>query len=316
MPQPFFYFMQRLEDFRIYYNHTIHPELLRLERRRKRLLWFLAFSAILILATILLEVYINIFSITFLLMVLIGFFITYLGYAIRKYALNFKPKIVNLILDFIDDGVNFGTLKYDPKNSIPKKTFLQSQIFVTKAPQYNGEDFISGKIGTLDFELCELNVREYSKVRNRLNYVFKGIFLHSQFPKSIRGALLILPVEFKQYLSRTVKSLYRYGGTKIEDELHNPLFEQHFSTYCTPDVFVDGILSPDMQNNIVEYKLRTNKEIYISFVQNKIFVAITEPKDILEPFIFQSNVSFDLVKEFFEDIYMLLQIVEDFDKHH
>lgn len=308
--------MQRLDEFRIYYNHTIHPELLRLERRRKRLLWFLFASVLLIIAILLLEVYINIFSITFLLMILIGFYIVYLLYAIRQFVINFKPRVVNLILDFIDDGVNFGTLQYSPKKKIDKKTFLNSKIFVTKAPQYTGEDFIKGKIGTLDFQLSELNVREYSKVRNRLNYVFRGIFLHSQFHTSIRGAMLILPVEFKQYLSRTVKAFAKQGGALVEEEIHNPLFEEHFTTYATPDVFIQGILSPDMQDAVVDYKIKTGKELYISFVDNDIYLAITEPKDILEPFIFQSNVSFDLVKEFFEDIYVLLNIIEDFDRHH
>ena len=267
--------MQRLHDFRIYYNHTIHPELLRLERRRKRLVRFLFGSVLLIIGILLLEFYINIFSITFLLMVLIGFFVMYLLYLIRQFVIDFKPRVVNLILDFIDNGVNFGTLQYDPKKLIDKKTFLSSKIFVTKAPQYSGEDYISGKIGTLDFQLCELNVREYSKVRNRLNYVFKGIFMKSQFHNSIHGSLLILPVEFRQYLSRTVKAFSKQGGQLVESEIHNPVFEEHFMTYATPDVFIAGVLSPDMQDAIVDYKLKTGKEVYISFVDNNIFLAIT-----------------------------------------
>ena len=140
--------------------------------------------------------------------------------------------------------------------------------------------------------------------------------MKSQFHNSIHGSLLILPVEFRQYLSRTVKAFAKQGGQLVEAEIHNPVFEEHFMTYATPDVFIAGVLSPDMQDAIVDYKLKTGKEIYISFVDNNIFLAITEPKDILEPHIFQSNVSFELVKEFFEDIYMLLNIVEDFDKHH
>ena len=41
--------MQSLNDLRIFYNHTIHPELMRMERRRHRLLLFLGFSFLLLL---------------------------------------------------------------------------------------------------------------------------------------------------------------------------------------------------------------------------------------------------------------------------
>ena len=43
------------------------------------------------------------------------------------------------------------------------------------------------------------------------------------------------------------------------------------------------------------------------------FLAVTEPKDLLEPNVFQSNVSFELVREFFEDLQLLLSVLEDMD---
>jgi len=95
-----------------------------------------------------------------------------------------------------------------------------------------------------------------------------------------------------------------------------PAFEKTFMAYATPYTNVTGVLSKDMQHLIVDYRLKTGKEIYVSFLEEKIYIAITEPKDMLEPFIFQSNVNFELVKEFFEDIYLLMSIVEDFDKTH
>ena len=61
---------------------------------------------------------------------------------------------------------------------------------------------------------------------------------------------------------------------------------------------------------------RQRKEIYISFIEKEIYIGITEPKDILEPFILRSNVSFELVREFFEDIEMIMNIVEYFDANN
>ena len=60
---------------------------------------------------------------------------------------------------------------------------------------------------------------------------------------------------------------------------------------------------------------QTNKEIYISFLANDMYLAVTNPKDILEPKIFQSNLSYPLIREFFEDIQILVTIVQDIDEN-
>jgi len=60
----------------------------------------------------------------------------------------------------------------------------------------------------------------------------------------------------------------------------------------------------------------TGKTLFLSFQDRKIYAALAEPKDILEPYIFQSNVSFELIREFFSDIQLLLKIIEDFDRTH
>ena len=71
-----------------------------------------------------------------------------------------------------------------------------------------------------------------------------------------------------------------------------------------------------MQFAVARYRQSTGKSIYLSFKDSDIYIAMTNQKDILEPKLFQSNVSFDLVREFFEDIHLLLQIVHEFDANH
>ncbi len=307
--------MKRLEDFRIYYNHTIHPELLRLERKRKRLLLLLFSSIFLSTAILFLQFYVKILFVSLFLMIPFGFYITFILFKIQRFKSTFKPHVVNLILDFIDDGLNFGALKYNSKQFISKKRFIASKIFKTAAPHYVGEDHISGMIGELEFEMCELEVKEFSKVRNRLNYVFKGVFLHTIFNRPLRGEIIILPREFKQYLSRSIKAFNRTGGIEIMDLL-TERFNDSFMTFATRDANVASLLSEDMQNAIVDYRINSEKSIYVSFMERNIYIGITEPKDILEPFIFSSNVNFELVREFFEDIRVLLSIIEDFDKNN
>ena len=273
------------------------------------------FSAFLMLAIIALSIYLNVLAFTLFMTMPVAFYFVYLSYLLQRFRIDFKPKIVDLLLDFIDDLPNIQELHYDAKGTIDKQIFIDSKIFSTSAPSYKSEDVISGKIGELDFRMGEVNVREFSKARSRLNYVFSGVFLHTQSNLKLRGAVLMLPSEFWEYLSATIRGITRIGGKKIEKK-YNQNFEEAFMVYATPNAYLENLLSTDMQDILVAYRQKTKKKIYISFIGKEIYIAITEPKDILEPYLFKSVVSFELVREFFEDILLLINIVADFDKVH
>jgi len=305
--------MDRLAEFRIFYNHTIHPELVRMENRRKKLLWLFVVSILLFLAIGFVAMYLNIPTITFFLMIPLGLYLGYLSYRMQQFVKTFKPNVVNLVLDFIDDDLHFDALRYDEERFISKDQFKKSRIFTSNASFYKGEDYITGKIGEIPFEMCELKVRELSKVRNRFNNVFRGVFMRATMKRLVKGCTLILPAANKPYLTRTIRSFDRYGGKQIDESLMNPEFGELFDVYVTAGAHPEYVIDEEIQVKIACYRKKIGKEIYLSFVNNDIYVAVTEPKDILEPHIFRSNVSFTLVLEFFKDIQLLLGIVQDFD---
>ncbi len=287
-----------------------------MERHRRRLWRLMFFSAFLIVGIIVMEFHLQIPLFSLLLLVGVFFYIGFLTYRIQRFRNTFKPNVVNLLLDFIDDGPNYGTLRYDPKGFIPRKTFRASGIFASKAPEYSGEDLITGKIGELEFQLCELNVREFSRVRNRLNYVFRGVFLTSTFLHPTRGEMVILPREFKQYLTRSIKAITRRGAYAVDPMVLGEHFSEFFMTYATPEVNLNQMLSADLRAAILDYRLRTGKKMYFSFLNQDVYIAITEPKDLLEPYILRSNVSFELVREFFEDLEMIMRIIAELDRNN
>lgn len=310
--------MRRLDEFRLYYNHTIHPELLRQEKKRIRLLRLIFFSVILLIGLFILEFYLKALVFILFLFIPIGLYIGYLLYRVRKFVQDFKPKVVNLLLDFLDDGLNYGTMSYDAKRFISKKTFLSSMIFSGNAPVYHGEDYIKGKIGEINFELCELNVKDYSKVRNRMVSIFEGIFMHATFnDKSMKGSVVIIPDEHRVRLARSIKAFNRKGAREILDGTLNRNFELVFDSFVGKGgARIELLLSKAMQDSMLSYHERTGKDVYISFIRNEIYIGVSEPKDILEPYLFRSNLSYDLIREFYDDIDLLISIVEDFDKNH
>lgn len=309
--------MERLEAFRLYYNHTIFPELLRMERRRRRLVALLAFAVVLLAGMIVFELYLNILVLTLALAIPHTLFIVYLLYQIRNFKNTFKPNVVELLLDFIDNGPNFDAnypLAYDAEGGMSKDRFLQSGIFVTPGQFYKAEDAIRGRIGEINFELCEVHVKEISPVRNDLDEVFRGIYLEARFTAPLQGRIMVWPRERRQFLTRAIKQFTAAGGVPVEHEINNPIFRQYFMTYATPNTHVEGTLPDTMQEAIVQYREETGKTIYFAFHNQDFCVAIAEPKDLLEPNILRSNLSFDLVLEFMRDINLVLRIVHEFDQ--
>ncbi len=308
--------MKQLEEFRIYYNKTIHPELMRMERHRQRLLRLIVFSVLLLAALVIFQFYIGILFLSLLLMIPVVAYLFYLLYRVREFIQTFKPNVMNLVLDFIDDGLNRGTLSYEAQRKIDKRRFLSSRIFVTPAPYYEGEDFITGKVGEMDFQLCELDVREISPIATRLDFVFKGVFLYAYFPEEAEGEIIAWPRAYKHYHTRSIRDFTWHGAYNVDHEiLHDP-FRQRFITFATEGTHVASLLTEPMQEAVVDYMDQTNKEIYLAFHDQELYIAVTEPRDILEPYLFRSNLSFELVREFFEDVNLLLLIVEEFDKTH
>ena len=105
--------MDRLDEFRIYYNHTIHPELMRMELKRKRLLRLLLLSVVLLSVLIIVELYINVLVITLLGGIPIFLYVSWLFYQVQKFRQTFKPNVVKLLLDFLDDRLNYGDFFYN-----------------------------------------------------------------------------------------------------------------------------------------------------------------------------------------------------------
>jgi hypothetical protein len=303
------------DNFRLYYNQTIQPELRRLDRYRLRLLRMIFFSALIMLALVALLTYLDVFVLALIAMIPFGLHISYLAFKVRKFVQTFKPSVVRLILDFIDDGLLFGSLQYEAERMISPAKFLDSKIFVTSPAIYKGEDFIEGRIGDVEFELCELLVKEFSRVRERLDLVFRGVFIRARTFHPLSGALLVMPRRTLPDRSESIKEYVRMGGRCLDGTVRHQAFREIFTVYGPVDTRMQDVLPEELMDFMVEtFRVRGN--IYFSFSGHHIYAAISNPKDILEPLWFSSNISFELVREFYEDINMALFVIMAIDRSH
>lgn len=306
--------MVTLKQFRIFYNKAIFPELVRMEYKRKRLVLLLAFSAFLLLATLVLEIKVKLAIFSFLLVIPIVGYLIFLYTRVRKFRRTFKPNVVNLILDYLNEQPNFSDLSYDATNSIPKEIFHSSGIFKTSADFFLGEDYITGQVGEMPFELCEMEVREISMASNKLRPVFRGLFISCIFNEETEGVLRFWPKDKKRLLTRSIRAAAVAGLEDVEHEILHEPFEEKFLTYALPDTYVVGLLPETLQVALESYATTYGKELYVSYFDKQIFVGVSSEKDMLEPRIFRSNQQFKLIYDFFKDIYLALLIIQDFDQ--
>ncbi|MEM8584804.1 MAG: DUF3137 domain-containing protein [Bacteroidota bacterium] len=311
--------IRREAELRIFYNSHIRPELLRTERARRNLLLRVGISLAVI--TLLVSI-IWFFDVRFLLIVLLPIglgYLIYLGYRFEQFRQRFKPAIVQLLLDFLNQQPNFQSLQYDPKRNIDRKIFARSGLFFTRRALFEGEDHIEGQIGEMPFQLCEIYVKEESRASHRFETIFAGVFVHAHFNEKVVGKLAVWPTRKANAMHRSLRAYYAGGGRPMENTLEDNHFSgpfaQHFTVYAHEGTIIQEILTPPMQQALVKYaQILEDREVYFAVDNQELFAAISHEYDLLEPSFFQTNVTFELIRTFYDDIESILEVIQAFDQ--
>lgn len=137
------------------------------------------------------------------------------------------------------------------------------------------------------------------------NTVFKGLFFQADFNKKISGKTIVLP----NLLNTNVNALNNRKEKLIK--LEDSEFAKFFTVYGDDQVEARYVLSTNLMAKLVQFRKKARKNIYVSFVQSMIYIAIEYPEDIFEPKLFKTILSFAPMREYFENIHLMLDIVED-----
>jgi hypothetical protein len=305
--------MKAYHDFRLFYNQTIHAELMHLEMQRRNIMRRIYFGLVLSALFILLGWQLDVFLLNLIFFIILGVYLNYLVTEIRLYFQSFKPRIATALLDFLDNGVNYSDLQYDALGSISKEQFLAGGLYECAADEYEAEDYISGKIREMPFELCELRVADISPVRSGMEPVFSGIFIVGDFLKpEMRGIVFILPDVYRKYHSQSARAADLAGAKRIENLLL-PEFEAIFDTYASPNIKPAQFISDDFQRALIAFHRDTGRSISISVHNSKLYIAQYQNKDLLEPSLWSSNVSYAQIKEYQEDLNRVFSIIHAMD---
>lgn len=135
--------------------------------------------------------------------------------------------------------------------------------------------------------------------------IFKGIFFQADFAKKIKGKTVVLPA----ILDYKIPALNQEKGELIK--LEDPEFSKLFMVYGNDQVEARYILSTSFMANLVKFRKKAKRNIYVSFVENKIYIAVECAEDLFEPRLFKNMFSFAPIREYFEILQLMIGVVEE-----
>ena len=307
--------MKTLEDFTNFYKTALLTDLKILEQERRKITFKLTCVIVAILCIVgiclliwratnaIIPALIAPAVLCVITSVVVCYFMT------RGYVARFKSLIIRKIVCFIDENLN-----YDADECIDKTTFMLSKIFTTKPNRYKGDDLVWGKTGATEIKFSEIKAEhESGSGKNRRRYtIFKGLFFIGDFNKHFTCETIVLP--------DTAEKLFGHFGQKLQSmnifrgqliKLEDPEFESHFVVYGDDQIQARYILSTSLMERIVEFRKKTGRKIYLSFVGSKVFVAVSYTKSLFEPRLFRTLLDFKPIREYFEDLQLAIGIVDD-----
>jgi hypothetical protein len=319
--------MKSVEEFQRYFNEQMLPDLQVLDQRRKTVVGrstrvILISLAVLAFIALLYHYYGRhwtnentiIFFIAAAVLVVIAAIITFGTWAADKtFYSDFKSQVIERIVKFVHP-----TLVYEPSNFVGADSFQRSRIFLNSIDRYRGDDMVSGMIDKTQIWFSEVKA-EYkvtttdSKGNTRTTWhtIFQGMFFIADFNKHFQTSTVVLPNKMGNNFLSNLFNKMNLGRREKLVKLEDPDFNKQFVVYGEDQVEARYILSTALMRRICEYRSKHKGHLFISFVNSFLHVAISYPKALFEPSYFKSLTSFDQAKEFFEQIYLAVSIVEE-----
>lgn len=154
---------------------------------------------------------------------------------------------------------------------------------------------------SIDFQFFESQVINQGP---NIESIFKGIFFRAQFNKSVAARVTIVPNSLKNQLLPQ-----RDWGKQVK--LEDPMFGKLFTVYCHDQVAARYALSTALIDRLVTFARKANRPVYLSIVDDRIYVGLKDDREYLEPSLLHPMTHFAPLRDYFETLQLFLGIVDD-----
>lgn len=191
--------------------------------------------------------------------------------AFSNYRVRFKHEVAAEVFKIVCP-----TASYAPLEGIAASVFDEPGLFSTRGG-FKSDDRVRGRIGQTPFEAADVS-RSYSTggKNSRNVVVFRGLFFHLDFNKTLRGVTLVDP---KGAAATSIGD--RSGLTRVT--LENPAFDAKFAVYASDEVEARYILTPAMMERILTLQSHTDKNVHLGFKGNRAYLGVNYGRALFEP---------------------------------
>lgn len=307
--------MRTPNEMRQFYRNELGPELRRFESYRKTMLLRIVVLAATVVAAValLFVVFPFVRYPAVALSVPLGFVGLAVAVGIPRtlYVRAFKQQVVARLMSAFDPDI-----RYNPTRSVSRGEFDDSGLFRTRIDSFRGEDWLQGQLGGHRVTASEVTAtRRVGSGKNRRNdIVFKGLFVIVELDRAHGGRTqlridqaLRLPGGFLGDLLR--KLLPEPVGERVE--LHDPRFaEFHWAVYSTAPDEVPRLFDRPFRDALISLRQEAARDLQLAVVDNRLFVALRTTRDLFEPRILRSVLSYSVVEQFCSDLDLVLRLAQ------
>lgn len=311
--------MAKLASLMDYYYESMYPELKRLEEHRLHILSKLKKSALILMVLFLgLNWIVNemafmegthAFAATAMGGVMI--FLLLYRYEKKSYDASFKDTVIEKVIAFIDP-----TLQYEKEAFIQESEYRYSRLLPQNYDRFQGSDLVQGHRDGVALRFSTLHVEEKRQTKNNKDEwhtLFQGLFFVADFHKHFKGRTYVFPDVAERSLGGIgtwLQGLHKEHGMLIK--LDHTAFEKQFVVYGDDPVEAHYILNHAFMERIVSFYKKERKNLFIGFVDGKMYLAMEIAQALFEPKLTQSVLTFAHIKSYFERLEMVFGIVEAF----
>ena len=191
--------------------------------------------------------------------------------------------------------------------------FCNAGHYATRVDRYHAEDHFEGQFGSTTISFSEIHAEREVEHNNRSSWdtIFKGVMFKADFHKEFETWVTVRP--------DNEVGLFGWIGKKVQNiintlvRMEDQVFEQHFQVNAGDDQEARYILTPDMQQRLLEIRKNYGKSVIVSFQQGVVYLTIPKSENWFESSLKVSALSEKQVQRIAAEIQYFLQLVEDLD---
>jgi hypothetical protein len=210
------------------------------------------------------------------------------------------------------------SMVYEPHRCVDQSFFRECGLFQSRIDRYRGEDYFAGSVDQTGLLFSELHAEREETSRDskgntstRWVTVFRGIFMVVDFHKEFRGQTMIQTDVAESLFGWLGRKLQNFSGDLVR--LENPEFERAFKVRSTDQVEARYLLTPAMQERLLEMRRHWGNNIQFTLRRSLMFIAIPNATNWFETGKHDASAHRPVVKLFASQLLSLLHIVRTLD---